>query len=167
MCLLIHESIKLNFMKYLIITFLWLLSPLTIFGQDSIDENTTTQLSNYTCPDPDLINDKHNISEKVIRVLLERPSHETHRNERGLNSLNIENLVILETNTDGYACSKLNEFANTYKLGDPEIDPGHKLSYFKIDSTYFMVLWYDGNMFGFTAMYVFNDQFEPISIGAY
>ncbi|MCR9133151.1 MAG: hypothetical protein NXI08_11270 [bacterium] len=154
-------------MKYLIITFVWLISPVTLLGQDKTVEKSTIQSSNFICPDPNLLNDKHNLSEEVIRTLLKNPAYEERRNKRGLNNLNFEDLEVLITNSDGYACSKLNEFANRYKLGDPEIDPGHKLSYFKIDSTYFMVRWYDGNMFGFTAMYVFNNQFEPISIGAY
>lgn len=154
-------------MKRLYILILFLVSPFLIVSQSSDRLFFKSKVVNYTCPNTDLLNDEHNISVDVVTSLLKNPAYENHRINKGLTSLNVSNLVALQSSSDGYSCYKLNQFAVSYSLGDPEIDPGYKLTYYRIGTTYFMVRWYDGNHLGFTALYVFNSQYEPISIGAY
>lgn len=149
-----------------ILLYLIIFSSFIFTDTASVKENVykkSLSSSNNVCPNPDNIDAKHNISKEVIFSLLKGSANRIYRIERGLNDLDPDQLEPLKSPIDDVACTKINEFVDTWI----ELKPKEKLSYFKIDTTYFMVIWHDGYKLGFTPMYVFNSQFEPISIGAY
>lgn len=150
-------------MKSILILFVLFLVQNVAYAQTADSTVSKSKSADYTCPDPSTLDDPHNISDKVIERLLEGNSTAEHRVEQGLNHLDISQLTALRTETDGYSCYQINKFVDTWL----EIGPKDKKSYFKIGATYFMVIWHDGNMLGFTPLYVFGSDYEPISIGAY
>lgn len=123
--------------------------------------NEKNFISDYTCPDN--LNNSNNHSLEVIKVYLNSEGYETRKRNGEIGVISIEQVAIMKTNSDGYACNKLNAFVD-YWL---DKDPKWKYTYFKAGSTYFLSRWHDAKGFGFSPLFVFNSNFELISAGAY
>jgi len=133
------------------------------FINNSINESTKPIFigAENTCPAN--TQNPNNISRKIIETLLNSPTRKDDRIESGIDGLDIVDLKVLKTSTDEFACTKLNEFIEQWKLGG-EID--WKYTYYKIEQFYFLVLWYDGSSMGFNPIYVFDSKFNPVGIWA-
>lgn len=117
--------------------------------------------SNYKCPDN--LENSNNHSLEVIEVFLNSEGYEIKKNNDEIAEMRIEQVTVMKTSSDGYACNKLNSFADQWL----DRDSNWKYTYYKVGSTYFLSRWYDGNILGFSPLFVFNSSFELISAGAY
>lgn len=134
--------------------------------EDSQTTNTQKEMSissninNNPCPDS--LDSPHNVSANLIKVLLtsNSPTKQQERIDSGIDHLDFNDLELLSSPADNYACNQLSNFKD-YWLEDK---PNTEYTFYKIDNYYFMVSWYNGNMLGFQPVFVFNSQYELIGL---
>lgn len=115
----------------------------------------------HSCPNN--ATNSHNISVELIEALFNRAQEVGSLADSTIGHLNISNLQVLQSSSDGYACSMINEFVSLWEL---DHDPRNERTYHKIGDVYFMTIWHNGNHLGFNPIYVFDRNFNPILIAA-
>ena len=138
---------KMRFKILLIVIYLISLGPSNkAFGENEFD---------YTCPNN--LSNPYNKTIEAINNLFKNDLFENERISAGINNLNPGNLQVLVSNTDGYSCYRLNDFKQSWL----EQDDKYQVTYFKINSNFFLVRWYNGRLAsGHYPIYVFNSQYQ-------
>lgn len=122
------------------------------------DKIVRTHISMNVCPDS--LDSQYNQSSELIRVLLtsNSPIREQERLESGISHLDFNNLELLTSPSNDYACTQLNSFKDNWL----DNATGMEYTYYKIEDYYFLVRWYNGNSTGFQPVFVFNSQIELV-----
>lgn len=131
-------------------------------GQTTNIQRVISISSNTNNPCPDSLDSPYNVSANLIKVLLtsNSPIKQQERIDSGIDHLDFNDLELLTSPADNYACTRLSNFKD-YWLEDK---PNTEYTFYKIDNYYFMVGWYNGNMLGFQPVFVFNSQYELIGL---